>query len=230
MTDFHLKRLSYNLTSTAGLALIGQLLKKMQITQTIDPMFPIRGAGGIANSDILKSYLGLLCLGKTDFDAIEAYRQDTFFAHALGLRATPSSSSLRQRLDEQASQWFSQVDTLNETLLKSGKAEFRALACGWVPLDLDVFPMDNSATKKEGVSRIYNGVDGYAPLACYLGADGYCLELALRPGSAHSANETEYNLERVLPMAQRLTDKPLLVRDDSGFDAARTSVLALFSF
>jgi hypothetical protein len=26
-------------------------------------------------------------------------------------------------------------------------------------------------------------------------------------------------LERVLPMAQRLTDKPLLVRDDSGFDA-----------
>jgi hypothetical protein len=153
MTDFHLKRLSYNLTSTAGLALIGQLLKKMQITQTIDPVFPIRGAGGIANSDILKSYLGLLCLGKTDFDAIEAYRQDTFFAHALGLRATPSSSTLRQRLDEQASQWFSQVDTLNETLLKSGKAEFRALACGWVPLDLDVFPMDNSATKKEGVSH-----------------------------------------------------------------------------
>ena len=33
----------------------------------------------------------------------------------------------------------------------------------------------------------------------------FCLELALRPGVQHSARETDFNLERVLPMAQRLS-------------------------
>jgi hypothetical protein len=66
------------------------------------------------------------------------------------------------------------------------------------------------------VGRTYAGVDGYCPLAAYLGTEGYCLELALRPGTQHSAIESEYNLERVLPMAANLVDTPLLVRADSG--------------
>jgi DDE family transposase len=66
-------------------------------------------------------------------------------------------------------------------------------------------------------------VDGYCPLAAYLGSHGYCLELALRPGVQHSAKETEYNLECVVPMAQRLSaagpKAPILVRKDAGFDS-----------
>jgi hypothetical protein len=59
-------------------------------------------------------------------------------------------------------------------------------------------------------------VDGFTPSATYLGSLGYCLELALRPGVQHSALETELNLERVLPMAAKLTPLPLLFRADSG--------------
>ena len=59
-------------------------------------------------------------------------------------------------------------------------------------------------------------MDGYTPSATYLGSLGYCLELALRPGVQHSARETEYNLERILPMACKLTELPLLFRADSG--------------
>jgi len=77
--------------------------------------------------------------------------------------------------------------------------------------------MDNSDTQKELVGRTYAGVDGYCPLAVYLGRLGYCLELALRPGVQHSARESEYNLERALPMAASLVTGPLLVRADSGF-------------
>ena len=50
----------------------------------------------------------------------------------------------------------------------------------------------------------------------YLRSLGYCLELALRPGVQHSALETGLNLERVLPMAAKLTALPLLFRADSG--------------
>jgi hypothetical protein len=51
----------------------------------------------------------------------------------------------------------------------------------------------------------------------YLGSLGYCLELALRPGVQHSAAESQYNFERVLPMAASLVSTPLLVRADLGF-------------
>jgi S-adenosylmethionine hydrolase len=35
--------------------------------------------------------------------------------------------------------------------------------------------MDNSQTRKEGVSYTYKGYDGYAPIAAYLGQEGWCL-------------------------------------------------------
>jgi hypothetical protein len=219
MTDFIIKKLPYDLSSHAGLAFIGKYLKSIRINSLIDSAFPMRS--GVANSDILKSYLSLLCLGKNYFDAIENFRTNAFFIRALGLSAVPSSPTLRQRLDAHASEWFDLVPQMNQQLLDSRingqPIDFGAMACGYTPVDLDTFAMDNSSTKKELVGRTYAGVDGYCPLAVYLGSLGYCLELALRPGVQHSARESEYNLECALPLAASLVSGPLLVRADSGF-------------
>jgi hypothetical protein len=219
MTGFIIKQLPYDLTSNAGLALAGQYIKRLNINKLIDSTFPI-AKGGIPNSDILKSYLGLLVQGKNDFGAIEAFRNDNFFKRALGIGAVPSSPTMRQRLDTHASSWFDLVDTLNETLLSPKRAappiDFGALPCGYMPIDWDTFVMNNDDSKKEDIGLTYQGVVGYAPSATYIGRLGYCLELALRPGTQHSALETELNLERVLPMATRLTQLPLLFRADSG--------------
>jgi Transposase DDE domain group 1 len=219
MTDFVIKKLPYNLTSNAGLALVGQYIKRLSVNQLVDPKFPV-GVGGIANSCILKSYLGLLVQGKNDFDAIEAFRRDDFFTRSLGVGAVPSSPTLRQRMDSHAASWFELAGQFNEALLSAKYAgkpvDFGALPCGYMAVDWDTFVMDNSGTKKQAVSPTYQGVDGYTPSATYLGSLGYCLELALRPGSQHSALETELNLERTLPMAAKLTPLPLLFRADSG--------------
>ena len=223
MTDFIVKKLPYDLSSHAGLALVGQYLKRINVPALIDPAYPVRS--GVANSDLLKSYLGLLCLGKNDFDAIGSFRDNKFFMRALGLRAVPSSPTLRQRLDANAASWFDLAAQLNRALLGSriaGKPiDFGALPCGYTPVDLDTFAMDNSGTAKELVGRTYAGVDGYCPFAVYLGSLGYCLELALRPGVQHSALESEYNFERALPMAAGLVTGALLVRADSGFCSTR---------
>jgi hypothetical protein len=66
-------------------------------------------------------------------------------------------------------------------------------------------------------------VDGYTPIAAYLGNEGWCVGLERRPGVQHSALETHYFLERVLPRAQALAgpDQAVLARSDSGFDSAR---------
>jgi hypothetical protein len=82
------------------LALVGQYLKRINTNTVVDPKFPVRS--GVANSDIIKSYLGLLCLGKNDFDAIEGFRTDAFFKHSLNVKAVPSSPTLRQRMDAHA--------------------------------------------------------------------------------------------------------------------------------
>jgi hypothetical protein len=102
--------------------------------------------------------------------------------------------------------------------------DFGLLPCGYLPLDVDTFAIDNSGTAKEHVCRTYAGVDGYCSLAAYLGTMGFCLELALRPGTQHSASETEYNIERVLPSAARVSADTangggalLLFRAESGF-------------
>jgi hypothetical protein len=57
MTDFYIKKLPYDLTSNAGLALVGQYMKRLGVSARVDRQFSV-GVGSIANSDILKSYLG----------------------------------------------------------------------------------------------------------------------------------------------------------------------------
>ena len=219
---FRIRQCQQLITGRAGLVLVGQALSRFaQFPQQLDPKFPVR-APALATSDVLKSYVGLLCQAKSDFEAIEAYRGDAFFTAALGLRGVPSAARLRQRLDELASaEALEAIDGLSERLLARSRAPMTPTPTGHVPLDVDVFVMDNSQTAKEGVSRTYAGVDGYAPIGAYLGEEGYCVGLELREGRAHSANEADHVLERVLERAGRLSDAPILVRMDSGFDAGK---------
>ena len=224
MRQLIVKQLDYDLTPVAGLALVGHYLKALQpVLARLDAALPVKS--GVVNSDIVRSYVGLLVQGKSDFDAIENFRGDAFYKQALGIGLLPSSPTLRQRMDARAPEMFDFAAPMIETLLASQRPDYGVLPCGWLPLDVDTFAMDNGGTAKEGVGRTYAGVDGYCPLAAYLGSHGFCLELALRPGVQHSASETDFNLERVIPMAQRLSaggpNAPILVRLDSGLDSAR---------
>jgi hypothetical protein len=114
---------------------------------------------------------------------------------------------------------------MSESPLAGQYADYGVLACDWLLLDVDTFAINNGGTAKESVGRAYAEVDGYCPLAACLRSHGFCLELALRPGFRHSASETDFNLERVIPTAQRLSaarpKAPILTRLGSGFDSAR---------
>jgi hypothetical protein len=219
MAYFHLKQSTRHLTSTAGLMLVGQCLLVAQLDR-LDLRLPKRGK--IKMSDLVKCYLGLLTLGKSDFEAIEAFRQDRFFPEALGIGQVPGSVWLRQQLEAHAATLRDFTDDWSVRLIRRSGAPITA-EDGFVCLDFDTFVMDNSGTKKECVGRTYQGVDGYTPIAAYLGNEGWCVGLELRPGTQHSALETHYFLERVLPRVHALVGRelPVLSRSDSGFDAAR---------
>ena len=211
-------------TSHSGLALVGLCLNKLcSLPAKARDAFPV-SSGGIGLDDIIRSYVGLLTIGKSDFEAISGCRDDEHFSQSLGVARVPSAETLRQRLDEVAPALRRIADACSVDFLKKARVTISALDTGHVALDCDVFGMDNSKTKKEGVSRIYTGEDGYAPMSAHLGTEGWCLELELREGSQHSQDGFIPFLERVVKKARSLTSRKLLVRLDSAHDALDTRV------
>ncbi len=219
MRRFIITESEADLTSHAGLGLIGMALnERTNLTSDAQAVSPLR-SDAVSHASILTCYVALLCLGKSDFEAINGFREDAYFIAALGLERVPSEGILRQRMDAFAADYKAVVEAAAIEFLRRGGARLTPLDNGLMPLDCDVTPLDNSQSKKEGVSRTYKGEDGYAPMAGYLGQEGYCLELQLRPGSQHCQKGTPEFLERVLGRARQLTTTPLLLRLDSGNDA-----------
>lgn len=218
MRRFKIGTTQSEIVSHGGLSLIGQAMKRhTQLFSSVDQQIPLRH--GICHSDILMSYLGLLCIGKNDFEAINNIESELYFMTALGLKHIPSEATLRQRMDAHADAFIAVVDRASIDLLKNLKAELTPVETGHIPLDMDVTPLDNSKSKKEKVSRTYKSFDGFAPMAAYLGAEGYCLEFELREGKQHCQKGTPEFLRRVLEKSCEITAQPLLVRLDGGNDS-----------
>ena len=212
-------------TSHSGLALVGLCINKLgEMSRTVGRRNK-EHADVISGADLLRSYLGLLCLGKSDYEAVTPMREDAHFKNALGISNVPSAERLRQRLDLEPETHLAIADKCSIALLKNAEVPLSPVETGHIPLDADVFPQDNSGTKKEHVSRTYKGCDGYAPIAAYIGMEGWCLEVELRPGSQHSQAGFPAFMKRVLGKARQLTTKKLLVRLDSAHDAIENRVL-----
>ncbi len=112
------------------------------------------------------------------------------------------------------------IQQANVDMLREMHIEPTALDNGFVPVDIDVTPFDNSKSNKEGVSRTYKGFDGYAPIMAYIGTEGYLVNLELRIGKQHCQKETPDFLRETIELCRQLTEKPLLIRLDSGNDAS----------
>jgi len=90
-------------------------------------------------------------------------------------------------------------------------------------VDIDTTTMDNSKTKKEGVSRTYQGFDGFHPIMAYVGKEGYMLDSELRPGSQHCQKGTVAFIEGLKGRLRNIqSGKRLLFRMDSGNDSFET--------
>jgi hypothetical protein len=93
----------------------------------------------------------------------------------------------------------------------------------YLPVDIDTAAMDNSKTKKEGVSRTYRKYDGFHPIFAYVGKEGYMLDCELRPGSQHCQNGTVAFIEGFKGRLRSIQPSGrLLFRMDAGNDAFET--------
>ena len=90
------------LITPSGLSLVGQVLGKSDMIRKANRMrTEKRSQPQIGTGDILLTMIGLLTLGKSDFENVnEFHTNEEFYTLSLGLRSgIPSESSLRNRLD-----------------------------------------------------------------------------------------------------------------------------------
>ena len=220
---FEITTIEETLVTHSGLALVGALLGRTGIAKRANAMaLPAKPRPGTKHSDILLAMIGLLCVGKSDFADIEAFREDEFFRRTLGLDQVPSEPTLRQRLAELGDAPLEFLLEESADMVARHAPKLTPCHKDWVALDADVSPFDNSNTKKEGVGCTYKMVDGYAPIFAYLGGEGYLTNLELRVGTQHCQQGTPDFLRRTIGLARRITDAKLLVRLDSGNDAEDT--------
>ena len=185
MVTFQLEQSSENLTSHSGLALFGATLKGSQLAAKLNriELPKAKQEPQISHHDVMVSYIGLLGLGQSDYEAIEPFRDDEAgFKLFLDLAAVPSCATLRQRLNQLAEMPDAAklLLTLKEeslAILKSKKVVLTPVLRDLVPLDIDVSPFDNSKSHKEAVSRTYKGFDGYSPILAYVGREGYLVDV-----------------------------------------------------
>ena len=150
-------------TSHSGLALAGACINRhSDLGRQVGRLS--RGGGQIADIDILRSYLGLLCLGKSDFQAITGMRDDDFFQQALGIGRVPSTERLRQRLDEAA------ADGLIPLVFRSSQSMLKQLG---VPFEAEVVSAHRTpdrlfeyadTARDRGIQVIIAGAGGAAHL------------------------------------------------------------------
>jgi hypothetical protein len=146
MQRFMLEQSSRDIyTSHAGLALGGHAIRLWGLEAAVDqlPLLP-----GMAHRDLVKSYGGLLALGKREFEAVSKVRENPFFRQARELGRLPAAARVRLRRDQHAEALLERVAVARVEFLKPAQVSITPRYTGQVSLDLT-----HSGTRKEGVGR-----------------------------------------------------------------------------
>lgn len=148
------------LTSNSGLAVAGALIRSLKIGKGLEKIKFSSDEPEISNQDVIRSYLGLLVMGRTNYEDIELFRNDRIFRIMLDIKKVPSAATLRQRFDAAREAFDNSLREFNVAILKRCRPSSLVVDSGkYMPIDIDVSPFDNSGSKKESVSWTYKKHD-----------------------------------------------------------------------
>ena len=142
--------------SKGGLILAGKIGKKAGLARIKSALVNYAGV-------IIMSMFGLMMEGKSDFESMGGKRGSLFFKDALGLPCVYAKETVRLYIERMAEDADSVIEQLRESSTKIiRQAPLHGMwieGRHYLPVDIDTAAMDNSKTKKEGVSRTYRKYD-----------------------------------------------------------------------
>lgn len=205
----------------AGLVFIGQMAKLAGL-DVVAKQVTI-GKPRIPTEDLLKTMIGLMVQGKTDFDHVKPLVGNRYFMNAVEIGRIPSAETYRQTFQRMA------LNTELEGLLpgcsvklwkKAGMAHeyVQKDKKKWVRMDIDPVIYDNDETKKEGAAYTYNKKFGFAAIFAHL-ADGWMVNADLYPGNtSFHGPETIAFVNQSLGLADRMAGETKLLVMDCGLE------------
>lgn len=146
MKKIHIEFSDERLITPSGLVFIGQILGKSSFVKKINraPISKDYLQEQIKNEDVLLTYIGMLCQGKPQYEAVREMMDDPdYYKYALGISyAIPSAETLCQRFDMIGDSLRKDIQQANVDMLREMHIEPTALDNGFVPVDIDVTPFD----------------------------------------------------------------------------------------
>lgn len=146
MKKIHIEFSDERLITPSGLVFVGQILGKSSFVKKINraPISKDYLQKQIKNGDVLLTYIGMLCQGKPQYEAVrEMMDNPDYYKYALGISyAIPSAETLRQRFDMIGDSLRKDIQQANVDMLREMHIEPTALDNGFVPVDIDVTPFD----------------------------------------------------------------------------------------
>jgi hypothetical protein len=183
-----IKTTTERIESKGGLYLAGTIAKKMGLTGITSSVLP-------NTASVISSLFAGMIPGHTGFESVKAGYHESFYSDSFGLAFNYSADTVRLYLDRLADEdrlgIIRQLRGTTVNLIEKAPLEgIRIRKKTYFPVDIDTSPMDNSKTKKEGVSYTYKKFEGYHPIFAYIGKEGYMIDNELRPGSQHCQEGT----------------------------------------
>lgn len=205
----------------AGLVMLGEMARVIELDSACRSIS--KGNPKITNADILKTMIGLIAQGKTDFDHVKAFIGNEFFMNSMGIGRVPSAETYRQKFQDLAmnTEFEKKLPKISARLWKKTGMEHEIIekhGQKLVRIDIDPVIYDNSDTKKEGAAWTYNNQFGFAPIFAHF-ANGWMINARLNPGdtSFHGPEANSFILES-LDLSDKMSDKRKLLVMDCGFD------------
>ena len=134
MKKIHIEFSDERLITPSGLVFVGQILGKSSFVKKINraPISKDYLQKQIKNEDVLLTYIGMLCQGKPQYEAVREMMDDPdYYKYALGISyAIPSAETLRQRFDMIGDSLRKDIQQANVDMLREMHIEPTALDSG----------------------------------------------------------------------------------------------------
>ena len=178
---------SEEINSNGGFSFVKKMLDGNIRMKDWDVELPAARNSSYSTSTIVRSTIGLMTAGNSSYADIEKFRSDFLFRKVAGDKI-PSQETYRQRLDALAEKDWQRILDVNvsEQLCRVNLTRIDVDGEKLIPLDIDVSVFEDIASHKEGIAMSYHKVNGFAPIFCYAGREGFMVANELRPGSQHS--------------------------------------------
>ena len=181
---YKLKTTNEQLTSRAGLLVVGQVMKQLELSKSIDQHFPSpKSNRGIQASSYIETLVLMQHEGSFHLDDVKHFHDDQVLTEVLGIKNMPKASAIGNRLRRMGNngQGLKSLSNVNKGVLKAALHR-----CKGITLDIDATEI---ISHKADAQWTYNKNQGYMPMAGHIAEVGMVVACDFRTGNTSPAKD-----------------------------------------